>query len=78
MLKVNEMQPKVGKKIEFPPATFLEAKIELHIMIVCMLSALNRQRVCNLEKNCSSKRIYAESSESKAWLELNASAEFSL
>ena len=33
------------------PATFWEVKIKHYIMTVCMLSALRRQHVCNLEKN---------------------------
>ena len=40
--------------LSFLLAIFWEVKIKLHIMTACMLSALRKQHVCNLKKNCNS------------------------
>ena len=54
MLKIKMRNSRNRRKFEFFTGYFWEDKIKLHIMTACMLSALRKQHVCNLKKNCNS------------------------
>ena len=54
MLKIKMRNSRNRRKFEFFIGYFWEDKIKLCIMTACMLSALRKEHVCNLKKNCNS------------------------
>ena len=53
-LKIKMRNSRNRRKFEFFTGYFWEDKIKLCIMTACMFSALRKQHVCNLKKNCNS------------------------